>query len=152
MSNHKEANARWRAKNPDYFKEWRKKNREKKRLLNLQWLRDNPDKMREARKRWEEANPEKKKLYRRKAESKRRAILRGLTEHFTLDELLGVYKEQDGLCYYCGCDISNGYDIEHKIPLSRGGFDTIDNICCSCGHCNSVKHIKTDEEFIEGKD
>jgi 5-methylcytosine-specific restriction endonuclease McrA len=36
---------------------------------------------------------------------------------------------------------------DHKIPLTRGGSDYIENIALSCGPCNFRKHTKTDTEF-----
>lgn len=55
-------------------------------------------------------------------------------------------EEQHGRCYYCD-DTLVLYHIEHKVPLSRGGIDGLENICLSCAPCNKKKYTKTEEEF-----
>ena len=32
-----------------------------------------------------------------------------------------------------------GWDIDHVIPLARGGQHTIDNVKVACAHCNTSK-------------
>lgn len=72
-----------------------------------------------------------------------------------------LYAEQDGRCYYChrktyldkyryGDGIRQGkkFNIEHKIPTSRGGTDDRENIVGSCSMCNSYKGKRTPEEFM----
>lgn len=58
-------------------------------------------------------------------------------------------KEQNGVCTYCSSklDLSN-CDLDHVIPLSRGGSDSADNYQILCGRCNKEKHAKTHEEYI----
>jgi len=59
-----------------------------------------------------------------------------------------IQKEQNNLCYYCGCDLSkSGTNLEHKTPLSRGGKHSMDNMVISCPSCNRSKHSKTEEEY-----
>lgn len=60
--------------------------------------------------------------------------------------------ERDGNeCYYCGKgDLDNNdLHIDHKIPISRGGKTTVDNLVVACSNCNNRKYNKTDEEFIK---
>lgn len=57
---------------------------------------------------------------------------------------------QQGLCWYCGCDLASHPltpHIEHQVPTSRGGPNTISNIVLSCAPCNSAKNDKTVSEF-----
>lgn len=37
--------------------------------------------------------------------------------------------------------------MDHKIPISRGGPDCLDNMVCSCKPCNELKRDRTVEEF-----
>jgi len=37
--------------------------------------------------------------------------------------------------------------VDHRIPLARGGDNTIANILPACGRCNRRKHLMTEEEF-----
>lgn len=108
---------------------------------------------------WKANNPEKVKHHKLNDYSrhkrayvlralKRLRLLQGLETDWSEQNIENLFEKQQGLCYYCGCDISNGYDIEHKIPISRGGSNLIENICLSCENCNSRKHTKTEEEFL----
>lgn len=39
------------------------------------------------------------------------------------------------------------FNIDHIIPTSRGGKDSIENMVLSCQSCNSAKGNMTSEEF-----
>ncbi|NLB85017.1 MAG: HNH endonuclease, partial [Acholeplasmataceae bacterium] len=43
--------------------------------------------------------------------------------------------------------IDNKYNIDHYIPISKGGEHTIDNLVISCEKCNKQKHAKDPYEF-----
>ena len=56
-------------------------------------------------------------------------------------------------CFYCNSILENDGELEHKIPLSKGGNNTLTNVVISCIKCNRRKGNKTDIEFfsyIEG--
>lgn len=112
---------RWEEKNP----EWRKR-------YERAYYQRNKERIAAQRRLWMEQNPEK---VRRWAE-KRRAIKNGLDEHFTVDEWLALCDEFDWKCAACGKD---EVTIDHVVPLSLGGVDTIDNIQPLCKPCNSKK-------------
>lgn len=61
---------------------------------------------------------------------------------FTIDDLVSMLEKQKGACSYCGEDISVEFEIEHQVPLSRGGSNTPDNIVLSCCPCNASKGNK----------
>lgn len=51
-------------------------------------------------------------------------------------------------CYYCKIKLGHrNIHIDHKIPRSKGGSDTIENLVISCPDCNRLKHQRTDKEF-----
>jgi len=62
-------------------------------------------------------------------------------------DLGGVAESQGFLCFYCLEPLSE-YQIDHKIPVSRGGGHTRDNVCLACPRCNMSKKAKTSEEFL----
>ena len=39
-------------------------------------------------------------------------------------------------CYYCGQDANT---VDHLIPRSKGGLDTMDNLVAACTKCNYSK-------------
>lgn len=95
---------------------------------------------------WQKANPDK--VLARK--QKRRALKAGAGEaSLTLQQWKETQLNQDGRCWYCGAETK--LEQEHKIPLSRGGLHTKENVVGSCGPCNRRKSTKTDKEFLEGK-
>ena len=51
-------------------------------------------------------------------------------------------------CYLCYCPIKFGKDeLEHKIPLSRGGTNEYNNLAIAHKSCNCKKHDKTEKEY-----
>jgi 5-methylcytosine-specific restriction endonuclease McrA len=76
---------------------------------------------------------------------KRRFNIKNKIDMFYLKKLIETQK----YCYYCGYELFDKYEIEHKIPVSRGGDNSNGNIILSCVKCNRQKGKKTDKEFIE---
>ena len=60
-----------------------------------------------------------------------------------------LYGRQAGHCAGCKVlfDIRN-FTIDHLVPQRDGGTHHLDNLQLLCGHCNSVKGTKTQEEFL----
>lgn len=55
---------------------------------------------------------------------------------------------RDGLvCVYCG-DQHGPFDLDHRMPWSRGGQNTVDNLAVACQRCNRSKGALTDLEFM----
>ena len=84
--------------------------------------------------------------YSRIAHSKRKARKFANGGTHTVQEVLSLFKEQKGRCYYCGNKLTDWHQ-EHKTPFCRGGSDDISNIAISCPPCNLTKGPKTEEEF-----
>ena len=72
--------------------------------------------------------------------------------NFNFEELLDITKN-GVVCYLSGekIDIGNSsnYALDHKIPISRGGSLTLENLGFTNIDINQMKHDKTPEEFIE---
>ena len=64
---------------------------------------------------------------------------------FTSAEWRELVRQHDGRCAYCGEAIRVGPD--HRIPLSRGGSNAIENVLPSCPDCNKRKYTLTEREF-----
>lgn len=71
--------------------------------------------------------------------------------NYTLSELKLIerVKEENTTCYYCGDPLkSKNRTIDHKVPISRGGQTTLDNLVVSCKRCNEEKGMMNDEEYL----
>ena len=77
----------------------------------------------------------------------RRALKRSAEGKITKDVINEVLMKYDGRCAYCGIECAGSYTIDHKIPLSRGGCNKIDNLALACRKCNCKKNDKTDYEY-----
>jgi len=104
------------------------------------------------------------KLYSNDRDRWRKVLSKGLPENVKLDipadEVLpytqlefqkwlwSQIQLQAILCPYCGApiDILN-MELDHKIPIRRGGTMAFDNRECICGRCNKVKGELTTDEF-----
>lgn len=59
-----------------------------------------------------------------------------------------MYEKYDGRCAYCGCKVTfRGMQIDHIVPLARGGLDELSNMTPACRSCNHYKHTMDIEEF-----
>jgi 5-methylcytosine-specific restriction endonuclease McrA len=144
------------------MKKWHDAHKEEVAIYHKKWQHANPDKRRAIRFRYNEANRENvnaksrrwnaehqwlRKLYTQKY----RARKRGNGGSFTLNDLNKLFVEQDGRCFYCDKILVDTH-IEHRIPLSRGGTNYIENIALSCAKCNLSKGTMTDKEFLERRE
>lgn len=60
------------------------------------------------------------------------------------DVKIAVAKRDGARCVQCGSDVDLHYD--HKIPHSRGGSNSVNNIQLLCGDCNRRKGAKHPDE------
>ena len=59
-----------------------------------------------------------------------------------------VWKAQGGKCMYCAVYLRRGdWHIDHKIPVSLGGKNEVDNYQALCVPCNLRKGTMTDKQF-----
>lgn len=60
-----------------------------------------------------------------------------------------VFNRDDGRCAYCfiALDKDGLYHIDHRLPVSRGGTNAVENLSLSCPECNLAKGSRTFEEF-----
>lgn len=113
----------YRLKNPEKFKESKRKYRE-----------NHPEKIKKYQKEYCSSNPEKYKNYSYKRRSTK--LANGVFK-VTDKELKKLYTSN---CFYCD---SNDYiQIDHVVPISRGGQHSIGNLVAACRKCNTSKNNK----------
>lgn len=67
---------------------------------------------------------------------------------FTKEEWENKLKEYNYSC--ANCQTKENITIDHIIPLSKGGKNTIDNLQPLCGLCNSRKNNKIIDRYEKG--
>ena len=67
------------------------------------------------------------------------------------DELRAeIANDQGAKCMYCGINLDwSNLEIDHKLPVDRGGPNDIWNLQALCRPCNRRKGTHSDEEFKE---
>lgn len=73
-------------------------------------------------------------------------------------ELSYIYDKTNGYCRYCGRKLSwknygrvgarAAWEVDHGIPLSRGGSDYFRNLWAACVFCNREKSDMTTTEYF----
>lgn len=152
----------WRVAHPDdlriYRERYKEKYPEKKREHRIRWKLNNPEKNREIKIKWIGNNRDKVRMYARNWVNRnpktvlrnthiRRARYKNADGSYTLEEIQQLFEFQNGKCFHCQCDINSYYEIDHWIPLSRGGSNWINNIRLLCKFCNRSKGNKLPHEW-----
>jgi 5-methylcytosine-specific restriction endonuclease McrA len=70
----------------------------------------------------------------------RRARIHSATGTHDKNDIIAIYKAQSAKCAYCQKSIERAYEVDHIIPLSRGGTNDRTNIQLVCRHCNRMKY------------
>jgi len=146
---------KWREANPEKYRAlkraWQQENRNKVNAAADRYRRRHPERVRVSRQKWDEAHPGHYREYqkanldgRRVNCSRRRARIRNLANTLTIDEADEILTT--GQCFYCSTT-EGPFQLEHYIPLSKGGPTTRNNVVCACEPCNQSKGNKWPWEF-----
>lgn len=145
----RERNRRYCRENPEKVRAGRLRryhaNIERERERNRRKYRANPAKNREQSYRWLDAHPEKRQEYAHRYRARKR---QAEGEH-TAEDILAQYKSQKGKCWWCGKKIKGKYEVDHRIPLARGGSDAPENLVIACQFCNRSKGARLPHEWSD---
>jgi len=141
-------------------RQWRANHSEKGRATHERYLGSEKDKVvrrryeasekgRAARKRFN-ATKKGRAMYQRSC-AKRRAVLEGSEATLTAEEWSEIRAEYK-CCPYCGELFTGEPEMDHIVPISRGGTHTADNVVPACMSCNRSKSDKTVEEWQDGQE
>jgi 5-methylcytosine-specific restriction endonuclease McrA len=136
---------------------WRAANRERKAATNAAWYVANRERMAAANAAWYAANRERKAATvaawhadnpdKVKAiQQRRRARKADAAGTFTSEQWLARLAYHENKCVYCGS--REDLQIEHQIPLARGGTNWASNLVPACRSCNCSKGTRTPKEFL----
>ena len=135
----------------EYRKRWERENRELRNEMNKKYRKNNVKKIKEQKKQYRQTPNGKirQKVYMHN----RRLLTRGLTVQIIQQVYEDNIKRFGTLtCCLCNKSIEFGQDsLEHKIPISKGGSNDIDNLEIAHFSCNSSKGNKILEEYRLGK-
>jgi len=112
---------------------WR--HRAKRMAENKAWREENADRVRENLRRWNEENRDRANLLHRLKKQRRRAA--GTLTATDWELVLDIY---GAACLACG---KPEVTIDHVVPVSEGGLNTIVNVQPLCSYCNTSKGTKT---------
>lgn len=123
---------------------------ERRRISNeksAQWRAENPGEKRAANAKWKAENPDRLKSL----NSAYRARKRGNGGKLSIDIVKKLFVLQRGLCPCCRQPLGDDYHLDHKIPLSRGGANTDENVQLLRQRCNIQKGAKDPIEFMQSR-
>lgn len=146
---HREYMRAYRAANPEKVSAWdsasKAFNSEKVRARHSAFYLKNKEKIAAYAAAWGKANPEKRKIHRANRRARKieggGQITRGLGER--------LYSLQRGLCACCGQSLGRDYQLDHIMPLARGGDNTDGNIQLLLAGCNNLKRAKHPIDFMQ---
>lgn len=112
-----------------YSTKWCQDNRERRRLYSSAWNRNHPDTV-------------------QVGVRNRRARLANIEGKITKNEWIALKNKYNNTCLKCKrTDVK--LTLDHVIPVSKGGSNTIENAQPLCLSCNSSKHDKTIDYRLE---
>ena len=121
-----------------------------------------PEKSREASAKRKKSNPEQrratqaaylqKNLDRHRAnQQNRRARKKADGGRLSRDIAKRLYALQQGRCACCGVALGESYEIDHIVPLARGGSNTDDNVQLLTPDCNRRKGASDPIQFMQAR-
>lgn len=124
---------------------------ERRRLYRL----DNKDKLNTQAKAWREANPEIWKAKHKEAKKTRRARKRGvITQQIRPNFLAFATECFGGACAYCRRSSTEAgpLELDHFVPLARGGAHAEHNLVPACHRCNTEKSARDPFSFLHNRE
>jgi 5-methylcytosine-specific restriction endonuclease McrA len=124
-------------------KAWAAANRDRVLACRQQYLESHREQEKQRARRWSAANPDRVKHNNRlrKARSKGATVCT-----LTLIQWEAIVAAYGGRCAYCGC-LPAHLQMDHVVPLRKGGQHTAENVVPACRPCNARKYDKPAPEF-----
>jgi len=149
-----------------YNRKWQKENPEKRKAQNRRYYRRNKDKVNAYARKWAAEHPKKRKEIERRARQKhrerdrirkmrwrhanpgksremgnrRRALELDADGDYTAKEWRRLCRFYDNRCLACG--LKKKLEVDHVVPLTKGGSNDLSNLQPLCRSCNSKKGTK----------
>lgn len=138
-----ERRKKYKEKRPDYFREHYARNKEKRKAESLAWYHSNAERAAKRQKAYfEKRRQQKPELVRalgRRSTAKRRAIEKSVFVEVV--DPRTVFKRDEGICGICRepVDIASAWEVDHVVPISKGGDHAYANVQLAHRSCNRSK-------------
>jgi len=120
---------------------WRERHPQAHRAENAGYYARHAERLKARIAEYHRANPD---VVRAKS-NKHRALRLAAEGAFTAAEWTELVRSYRGRCAYCG--EASLLEPDHRVALSRGGSNGIENILPACRRCNARKHRMSEAEF-----
>lgn len=133
----------------EYKKNYRAINSE--RILNKKkkYRQENQEKVYAGQVKWRRENPERVRALGVQTTSKRRAQKKNIGGVFSEKDILSIRTKQKDKCIYCLKKLNGAGEIDHILPLSKGGSNWPENLQITCVNCNRRKSAKLPHVFAQ---
>lgn len=122
-------------------REYWSKNSDKLNRRRRESYKDNPEPFVRSNLKWRSNNPEKVRAIAKSKKATRRTVERNAQGSLSPKEWLSVIEKYGNHCLKCKS--TNKITMDHIVPLSKGGRNSIENVQPLCVSCNSRKRTKT---------
>ncbi len=85
---------------------------------------------------WSEKNPFDSRI----RTAKRVARKMNAEGFYKVEDIEKLFSLQKGKCVYCFKSIKKSFQVDHVVPLARGGSNWPSNLVLACKPCNNKKH------------
>lgn len=102
------------------------------------------DSYKKSRAEWISKNKDKRNFYDRQKRFKRRAAINGFK--ILPEQWISLLSKHNNKCFWCRKKFDK-LEMDHYIPLAKGGAHHIDNIVPACKPCNCSKRDQDPIEF-----
>ena len=164
----KAAISAWQKANPDKVKAikqrhlekakaWKLANPEKAKAIRDKWRLNNAEKARAACKRWRENNKDharaiesernKRRFFHTRAKNSVWRTKQGNKDEIRV-AIFWLWRKQRGRCALTGKRLDRTAELDHIIPVSKGGKNEPSNLQWLAPEINQCKNDLTDQEFI----
>lgn len=124
--------------NPNYYKEKYARSRERQLAYYKKRREIDPQPLRDSVNRWRANNRDHARAY----AAKRRERINKSGGNYTKYDVAKIRELQNNKCAACEVCLSDGYHVDHIMPIALGGTNCPDNLQVLCPPCNLSKHAK----------
>lgn len=103
------------------------------------WYRERAEQIQSARRDRALREPEKHRAMKAAHTRNRRARISGNGGSHSPDDVAAQLQSQNNRCWWCNKKLDKKFEVDHRIPVSRGGPNDPSNLVVSCWPCNRSK-------------